>query len=380
MTNRLHPVTISLTTPKRLSNRSLASFMKRLITIALLIAIVAVGAREALFWYEHVHEANARVGANFTVLASSVNGKLTKVHVKQGQQVSSGQLLATMDDREAQLSLQSLQAELARQKARQTETTAERAQFLAQLSDRIATARAESEALDLTYLTLKERLAIARKNVERNSTLESRSIVARQRVDDANDRLLEMTERISQMQSEMTRARMSVVELRGQRRREAVFASRLQTIEREMDKTRVELQIAQQRLVDMQIRSPIDGVLNKVHVNPGTYVEDGDPLLLLHDPADLWIEAHVAESNIRLIAVGQPVQVELDAYPFEHFSGTVTAIGAVTVGQISADSDNGGAERIPVEIALTPINKPVWPGMRAAVNITVRDISTALEP
>ena len=345
----------------------------------MLIALVAVGAREALFWYEHVHEANARVGANFTVLASSVNGKLTKVHVKQGQQVTSGQILATMDDREAKLSLQSLKAELERQKAMQTETSAERTQFLAQLSDRVATAKAESEALARTYVTLKERLEIARKNAERNSTLESRSIVARQRVDDANDRLLEMTERVSEMQSEMTQARREVIELRGQRRREAVFASRLQTIEREMDKTRVELEIAQQRLVDMQIRSPIDGVLNKVYVNPGTYVEDGDPLLLLHDPVDLWIEAHVAESNIRLVAVGQQVQIELDAYPFEHFSGTVTAIGAVTVRQISAANEVGGAERIPVEIALAPINKPVWPGMRAAVNITVRDVSTGLK-
>lgn len=353
--------------------------MKRLVSIALFITIVAVGVREALFWYEHVHEANARVGTNFTVLSSSVNGKLIKVHAKQGEQVTRGQLLASMDDREATLSLQSLEAELARQKAMQTETSAEREQFLAQLSDRVATAEAESESLSTTYVTLKERLEIARKNVERNSTLSSRSIVARQRVDDANDRLLEMTERISEMQSEMTRARMQVIELRGQRRRAAVFASRLQTIERDMDKTRVELEIARQRLADMQIRSPIDGVLNKVHVNPGTYVEDSDPLLLLHDPDDLWIEAHVAESNIRLVAVGQSVQIEFDAYPFEHFDGTVTAVGAVTVGQISVGTENGGAERIPVEIALKPINKPVWPGMRAAVNITVRDVSTGFK-
>ena len=67
------------------------------------------------------------------------------------------------------------------------------------------------------------------------------------------------------------------------------------------------------------------------------------------------------------------LMVELDAYPFEQFPGTVAAIGAVTVGQISANGHNGGAERIPVEISLASIDRPVWPGMRAAVNIEVRE-------
>ena len=55
----------------------------------------------------------------------------------------------------------------------------------------------------------------------------------------------------------------------------------------------VELRLAKQKVEDMHIVSPIDGVLNRVHVNLGTYVEDGQPLMLLHDPADLWIEARL---------------------------------------------------------------------------------------
>ena len=165
-------------------------------------------------------------------------------------------------------------------------------------------------------------------------------------------------------------------ELSGQRKRERVYQARIAKIDREVEKTAVALEIARQRLEDMKLVAPVTGVLNRVYVNPGTYVEDGEPLLLLHDPSELWIEAHVAESDIRLVEVGQTVQVELDAYPFETFGGTVRAIGRVTVGQTDAATagtlGNGGVERIQVEIGLDPVERPLWPGMRAAVNIVVR--------
>ena len=101
----------------------------------------------------------------------------------------------------------------------------------------------------------------------------------------------------------------------------------------------------------------------------------GEPLLLLHDPTDLWIEAQVAESDIRLVSVGQTVLIELDAYPFEQFSGTVEAIGRVTTGQMSGPQNRDAdimAQRIAVDIAMPDVGRPVWPGMRAAVNIVVR--------
>ena len=97
--------------------------------------------------------------------------------------------------------------------------------------------------------------------------------------------------------------------------------------------------------------------------------------LLVLISVDLWIEAKVEESNIRLVEVGQPVRIELDAYPFEEFTGTVRAIGRVTLGQqsgLGAPDSGNGVQRIRVDIELPDIGKPVWPGMRAAVNIVVR--------
>lgn len=349
--------------------------LKRILLLLLLTVAVAVGVHEGMFWYHHVHEANARVQANFTVLASNVNGKLVELHARRGEDVRKRQLLVSMDDRQARLAISTLEAELKRQKAVRSEIEAELKFFLTELEGKIDTARQETGLLKSTFETANERMSIARKNVERNSTLESRSIVARQRVDDANDRLLAMQERIREVHSEIKMSERRLTELERQRDREAVFRTRIDMVDRDLDKTAVELELARQRLDDMQLKSPLDGVVNRVYVNPGTYVEDGDPLILLHDPDELWIEAEVSESDIRLVSVGQRVIIELDAYPFEQFTGKVRTIGQVTVRQMAngeATGDANGVQRILVEIAMPNIGKAVWPGMRAAVNIVVR--------
>lgn len=348
--------------------------MRRLLGTLALIALVAVAVYEGRFWYGHVHEANAHVQANFTVLASAVNGKLAAVHAARGDAVSIGDLLVTMDDREATLAVASLAAETESLKTARDEVEAELVFFLSELGDRIATADAETRVLDATLDAVRARLAIANKSVERNTALASRSVVTRQRLDDANDRLLEMTERLRELEAKRSMSKMRVTELSGQRKRELVYRSRVAKFDRQIDESEVRLDIAKRQLEDMRVVSPIDGILNDVHVNSGTYVEDGDPLLLLHDPADLWVEAHISESDIRLVKVGQQVLVELDAYPFESFGGEVTSIGRVTVERLANQGGEAaiGMQRIQVQIALRDVAKPLWPGMRASVNIVVR--------
>ncbi len=73
---------------------------------------------------------------------------------------------------------------------------------------------------------------------------------------------------------------------------------------------------------------------------------------------------------------GQPVNIEFDAYPVEYYQGTVRAVGHATLGSMT-DGGNEAvdprlAQRVSVSIDLPEMEKPIWPGMRASVNITVR--------
>jgi len=348
---------------------------RQLVLVLLALALIAGGTYEGLFWYRHVYEANAKVEANFTVLSSSVNGNIERIQVRKGDVVAPGQQLASMDTKVAELEVMSLEADLERERAIRRQVEDELHYFLTDLDHKVATARETVLQLQQEAITLEERWRIAKKNVERNSKLVNRSVVPKQRIDQANDKLLEVTGKRQDLQTRISVDRKRLEELEGTRARETIYRARLGVIDRDIDKIVVRLQQARQRLKDMHIYSPIRGVINEIYVNPGAYVEDGDRVFLIHDPKDLWIEANIDESDIRHVKVGQPVMIDIDAYPFEHFEGKVRAIGQVTEAVIRPDKTGrreAGAQKIPVMIDFSPGDRTVWPGMRVAVNIVIR--------
>lgn len=351
-------------------------FLARFLVTCAVIALIALASYELLHSYFHVYEPNARVEADFTMLSSSVNGTIASIVVAEGERVNAGQRLASMDTDVATLDIESLEAELEKERAIRLQIEAELAFYHSELDDRERTARASLALRKKELSTLRERQSIARANVERNSKLLNRSAVSRQGIEDAQDKLLDITSKMRDLQTGVIVNEMKIVELGGQKRRDSVFRSKLGVVDRNIDRLEVLIAQAKQRLREMDIFSPIDGVVNEIYERPGAYVEDGDRVFLLHDPDMLWIEADIDESDIRHVAAGQRVIVELDAYPFERFKGTVRNVGHVTRSNIKrgdvAQTASPGAERIPITIDFPPIGKPVWPGMRAAVNIVIR--------
>ncbi len=86
----------------------------------------------------------------------------------------------------------------------------------------------------------------------------------------------------------------------------AMAQSRLQEAEQSVAQARVALGYA-------EIAAPIDGVVAEKMVEPGDLAVPGKPLLLLHDPQQLRLEATVSEELAPRLPVGAPVTVHLDA-------------------------------------------------------------------
>ncbi len=77
------------------------------------------------------------------------------------------------------------------------------------------------------------------------------------------------------------------------------------------------------------LRAPISGIVSERQVNAGSQVrpDAANPLYVITQPAHLWVLVDVPEQKLGKIRVGQPVLVEVDAYPNEQFHGKVTVIG-----------------------------------------------------
>ncbi|MBA3554862.1 MAG: efflux RND transporter periplasmic adaptor subunit [Gemmatimonadales bacterium] len=80
---------------------------------------------------------------------------------------------------------------------------------------------------------------------------------------------------------------------------------------------------AQRRIV---LRAPRSGEIAEKMVTQGQAVQAGDNLFLIADPTTLWVDLAVFEGDARMLKVGMPVRVMVDAFPGRPYQGRVTFI------------------------------------------------------
>jgi cobalt-zinc-cadmium efflux system membrane fusion protein len=77
----------------------------------------------------------------------------------------------------------------------------------------------------------------------------------------------------------------------------------------------------------LTVNAPVSGKILEVTVVPGEYRNDlSSSLMTIADLRSVWAVSEVPETDIRFIRMGEPLAVELSAYPGESFRGRVTRI------------------------------------------------------
>ena len=76
----------------------------------------------------------------------------------------------------------------------------------------------------------------------------------------------------------------------------------------------------------MTIRSPIDGVVARRSIRVGEVASPGAARLVVTEPDPVELTVYVPEKEIGRVGVGQKVEVQVDSFPEEVFSGEVTFI------------------------------------------------------
>jgi len=75
------------------------------------------------------------------------------------------------------------------------------------------------------------------------------------------------------------------------------------------------------------VEAPISGTVLELHVAPGEFHSDtAQPLMTIADLSAVLVTADVPENLVRLVALGESMQIELGAYPGETFSARVVRI------------------------------------------------------
>lgn len=95
----------------------------------------------------------------------------------------------------------------------------------------------------------------------------------------------------------------------------------------QLDQARAALDVAQKRLRDTVILSPVSGAIEKKYVNPGAYVESPTMVFTVVDNQRLELESPVPSAQLGQIRSGQEVTFRVNSYPGVTFHGQVLEIG-----------------------------------------------------
>jgi RND family efflux transporter MFP subunit len=122
--------------------------------------------------------------------------------------------------------------------------------------------------------------------------------------------------------------------VRDRERYENAFATGGVT-QQQLDQARLAVQNAQARVSqagirvgDANVRSSINGVVNKRYIEPGAYVSPGTQLFELVDVSKLKLNVSVNESQVAQLKVGDNVAVKASVFPDKSFNGRVSFIAA----------------------------------------------------
>lgn len=130
------------------------------------------------------------------------------------------------------------------------------------------------------------------------------------------------------------------------------------------------------QLRDAQIVSPIEGVVTEITIDAGEFATAGTTIVKVQsiDPARFELVADIAEADISKITIGQPVDVELDAYgSSETFPAQIASI------DLSEKTIEGVVFYEATLFFTTPEALPlIKPGMTANVVILVNTLSDIL--
>lgn len=352
----------------------------------LLALIVAVGAGAVVLgdWlhqrFTHVYIDDARISADVISVSSRVSGWVTKLPIAEGDAVAAGDVLVMIDDRDARLQLAELTARLASIDAERARLAAQKQMIDRQTSSHYAMRASQVEAAQAALAGRRSDLELARTDFERARTLHERKVVSRQRWEEKRAVFRSAEQAFQQARAEVAAASAALIEAAANRQQLQVIDRQIAGLAHQEEELRARRGRQEIALGDRLIRSPIDGVVDKVFVNASEFVSAGQRLLMVHDPQRIWVDANVRETDIRHLRLGAPATVTVDAYPDTAFRGRIMRIGNAVTSEFAllpTPNPSGNftkiAQRLAIRIALEQQSERLRPGMMVEVDIGIDD-------
>ncbi len=311
---------------KRLMRRFVLLFVIPVLVIAGVGFGYALGGR-------YITSENAYVKSAKFAVSSDLDGRVSAVHVAENQRVRAGDVLVELDSRSHEIRLAETEADLARARSQVASLKADYRASLAELEETRA------------------RISHLESQTERYRSLSKRGIAASAQYEEAAADLSAAKRRVATQQE---RVKEALISIGGD-------------INRPVEKHPLYLAAAAARdqallwLDYTRIIAPANGIVTAIHLEPGEFVEKGEPIFAVVDDRETWIEANLKETQLTHVHEGLKAEIEVDAYPGVTWKATVQGIAPATGAEFSILPPQNATgnwvkvvQRVPVRLRLLP--------------------------
>ncbi len=285
--------------------------MKRALPLLVLVAALGGG----LYYYFNrppdTLELTGVVNTHDVIVSPQIGGKIERLLVQEGDEVTEGQLLAVIAPAELQadtdyymhnvegLSSQVQEAEAAlRYEEQQT------ADQIRQAESTLASTQAQQKAA----MADMERARLA---YERTDNLSRQGVAPAQQLDEARTARDAAQARVDSLDRQVEAQRATVALAQSRAEQVTVKRRQLQSNEHMQAAAAAQQDKADVRLTYTEMHAPIAGLVDTRAARAGEVVTAGQPVLTLVNPDDLWVRADVEETYIDRVRIGDKMTVRL---------------------------------------------------------------------
>jgi membrane fusion protein (multidrug efflux system) len=359
-----------------------------IIVVVVVLVLVALG-----FWWHSTYTEDtddAQINGHLIQVSARIAGQVIKVDVDENQQVKAGDEIAELDPRDFQVAVENAKAALASAQAAAaaakvnvpittvntgsnlssagadvtgaTASVAQAVQQLAAAHARVAEAEAnnaKAQADLIRYRPLVEKDVISKQQYD---AAVAAADSAKASVADAlaNEQAAADGVRVANQKSAQAQAQFKYA-LTGPQQVAAQSARAKQALA-QVEQAQAQLDQANLNLSYTKIVAPVAGIITRKSVEINQNVSTGQNLLTLVSLEGLWVTANFKETQLKHMAAGQPVEIDVDATG-KAYHGKVTQIGGATGSVLSLfppENATGNyvkvVQRLPVRIDFTDLN------------------------
>lgn len=284
-------------------------------------------------------------------ISSDVSGEIVELYVKEGDSVVVGQILAKINPdtymsavERGEATLNNSKAQLAISKSQIESNKAQKEQFVAQLEN-------------------------ARTIHKRNEQLKKDGVISQAELDQSLASLRQLEANVRSAEAGIKGAQQTA-----------------EASEYSIKGANASLNELKTSLSRTTIKSPTSGIVSKLSVEKGervvgTIQMTGTEMMRISNLNAMEVQVDVSENDILKVALGDDVDIEVDAYLGKKFKGSVTQIAnsASNVGTASAALNTDQVTNFVVKVRIDAnsyqdvksetIKYPLRPGMSASVDI-----------